>query len=317
MDRKVPENICFAKVIFFILIAMCASSCSVKKMAINSIAESMSGDASDVFMGDNDPVLVGDSLPVILKMMDVMAAASPSNPNILSNAGSLFVMYANVYLQLEADMLPYEEWELQKEMYGRAKKLYRRGYEYIVSSLELRYKGFKEKIAAGDYEAAFEKMKKKDAADLYWGGAAILAGVSVDILDPFFASDRDTGIKMLFKAEELDPDFGNGMLDEVMMIYYASMPDGMGGDMKKAIKHFHRGIELSEGNMISLYVSYALSISTKKQNREGYEEFKEMLCKALEKDAENSPENRLANIINRKKAGWLLKNADNYFLIDF
>ena len=57
---------------FLILLAATAllASCSIKKMAVNSMAKSMSGDATAVFMEDNDPELVGEALPVILKMMD-------------------------------------------------------------------------------------------------------------------------------------------------------------------------------------------------------------------------------------------------------
>lgn len=304
---------------FLTLLAVIAliSSCSVKKMAVNSMAKNMSGDATAVFMEDNDPELVGDSFPVILKMMDMLAATSPDNSTLKSTAGSLYVMYSNVYLQGKGSMLPYEEWAQQKELYDRAKKHYRRGYDYIMEALELKHKGFNAAFAEGDYDAAFAGFKKEDAADLYWGGAAILAGVSVDILDPNFAADRDGAIKMLFKALELDPDFGNGMLDEIMMQYYASLPEGMGGSMEKALYHYKHGVELSKDSMVSIHVSYASTICTKNQSQEGYDEFTAVLEDVLARDVESVKENRLANIISQRKAAWLLQNRDDYFLFGF
>ncbi|MBR4684324.1 MAG: hypothetical protein IKO95_05850 [Spirochaetia bacterium] len=293
------------------------SSCSVKKMAVNSMAKNMSGDAAAVFMEDNDPALVGEAFPVILKMMDMLAATAPDNSNIRSTAGSMYVMYANVWLQGKGAMLPYEEWETQKQLYGRAKKHYRRGYDYIMDSLELKHKGFKAAFASSDYDTAFAGFKKEDAADLYWGGAAVLAGVSVDVLDPNFAADRDGAIKMLFKALDLDPDFGNGMLDEIMMQYYASMPEGMGGSMEKALYHYKHGVELSGDRLVSIHVSYASTICTKKQSQEGYDEFTAVLESVLERDVESVKENRLANIISQQKAAWLLENRDDYFLFGF
>lgn len=293
------------------------SSCSVKKMAVNSMAKNMSGDAAAVFMEDNDPALVGEAFPVILKMMDMLAATAPDNSNIRSTAGSMYVMYANVWLQGKGAMLPYEEWETQKQLYGRAKKHYRRGYDYIMDSLELKHKGFKAAFASSDYDTAFSGFKKEDAADLYWGGAAVLAGVSVDVLDPNFAADRDGAIKMLFKALDLDPDFGNGMLDEIMMQYYASMPEGMGGSMEKALYHYKHGVELSGDRLVSIHVSYASTICTKKQSQEGYDEFTAVLESVLERDVESVKENRLANIISQQKAAWLLENRDDYFLFGF
>jgi len=299
-----------------ILLFLC-SSCSIKKLAVNSIARNVSGDATKVFMEDNDPELVGDSFPIILKMMDMLASTAPDNSNIRSSAGSLYVMYASVYLQGKGAVLSYEMWKEQHNLYERAKKHYRRGYEYIVDSLELKHEGFKSAMVSGDYDRAFEKMKKSDAADLYWGGAAVLAGVSVDILDPNFAADREGAIKMLFKALELNPDFGNGMLDDILMQLYASLPDGMGGSMEKALYHYKHGLELSGGNMISLYVSYANTICRKKQNQEGYDEFKAVLTDVIGRDVDSIPDNRLANIISQRKARYLLENIDDYFLFGF
>jgi predicted anti-sigma-YlaC factor YlaD len=293
------------------------SSCSVKKMAVNSMAKNMSGDAAAVFMEDNDPVLVGDAFPVILKMMDMLAATAPDSSNIRSTAGSMYVMYASVWLQGKGAMLPYEEWETQKQLYDRAKKHYRRGYDYIMDSLELKHKGFKAAFTNSDYDTAFEGFKKEDAADLYWGGAAVLAGVSADVLDPHFAADRDGAVKMLFKALELDPDFGNGMLDEIMMQYYASMPEGMGGSMEKALYHYKHGVELSKDNMVSIHVSYANTICTKNQSQEGYDEFTAVLEDVLERDVESVKENRLSNILSQQKAAWLLENRDDFFLFGF
>lgn len=303
--------------LILIAISLLITSCSIKKMAVNSMAKNMSGSATSVFMEDNDPVLVGDSFPVILKMMDMMASTSPDNPTLKGTAGSLYVMYANVYLQGKGSMLPYEKWAEQKELYSRAKKHYRRGYEYILDSLELKHKGFKSALAESDFDTAFSGMKKEDASDLYWGGAAVLAGVSVDVLDPDFASDRDGAIQMLFKALELDPDFGNGMLDEIMMQYYASMPEGMGGSMEKALYHYNHGVELSENKLLSIHVSYAGTVLTKKQSQEGYDAFSSLLEKVLEFDVESEKQNRLSNVLSQQKAAWLLENRDDYFLFGF
>ena len=304
---------------FMVLLAVSALllSCSVKKMAVNSMAKNMSGDATAVFMEDNDPELVGDAFPVILKMMDMMAATAPDNSAVKSSAGSMYVMYGSVYLQGKGAMLPYDQWEEQKELYDRAKKHYRRGFDYIMDALELKHKGFKAAFAEGDYDSAFSGFKKEDAADLYWGGASVLAGVSADVLDPNFAADRDGAVKMLFKALELDPDFGNGMLDEIMMQYYASMPEGMGGSLEKALYHYKHGVELSHDNMVSIHVSYASTICTKNQSQEGYDEFTAVLEDVLARDVESIKENRLANIISQRKAAWLLENRDDYFLFGF
>ena len=87
----------------------------------------------------------------------------------------------------------------------------------------------------------------------------------------------------------------------------------MGGSEKKAREFFSRSIELSGGRKAGTYVSLATTVSVANQN---IEEFKELLGKAIAIDAEADRENTLANIIAQIKAKWLLRNIENYFLID-
>ncbi len=65
-------------------------------------------------------------------------------------------------------------------------------------------------------------------------------------------------------------------------------------------------------------MSYALNICTKKDDEEqsGVKEFKSVLEKALSIDENEVPENRLENIIFKRKAKHLLENIEDYFLID-
>jgi predicted anti-sigma-YlaC factor YlaD len=87
--------------------------------------------------------------------------------------------------------------------------------------------------------------------------------------------------------------------------------------MEKALYHYKHGVELSGDNLVSIHVSYATAICTKKQSQEGYDEFTAVLEEVLERDVESVKENRLANIISQQKAAWLLEHRDDYFLFGF
>ena len=53
-------------------------SCSINKMAINAVSDTLSGTGSaDVFTGDPDPELVGDALPFAIKMYEALLAKNP------------------------------------------------------------------------------------------------------------------------------------------------------------------------------------------------------------------------------------------------
>jgi predicted anti-sigma-YlaC factor YlaD len=115
---------------------------------------------------------------------------------------------------------------------------------------------------------------------------------------------------MMNRAYELDPDWGGGTLDEFWLLYYGSLPDGMGGDRAKAEEHYQLALQKAKGLSAGPYVSYAKAMCIPVQD---YETYKKCLEAALAIDTENQKENRLVNIINQRKARWLLDNADVFF----
>ncbi|MCJ7630440.1 MAG: TRAP transporter TatT component family protein, partial [Longimicrobiales bacterium] len=55
-----------------LLIPLITTGCSVKRMAMNSVANALSGGegGSNVYLTDDDPILVGQALPFSLKLME-------------------------------------------------------------------------------------------------------------------------------------------------------------------------------------------------------------------------------------------------------
>ncbi len=300
-------------VIFMILLV---SSCSINRAAVRMISKSLTDGSGNVFTSDEDPELIGDSLPFVLKMYEIMLEADPENQDLLSAAAQGFVVYSNIYVHMPADMLDYNDWEKQSRMYIRAKKLYLRGCRYAESSLNLRNKGFSEAVENNDLTEILKKTGKDDVADLYWFGIGLMGAYSIDITDPYLAPKRKTAFSALERGYEIDSDYGNGAFHDFFIQYYASLPENMGGGIDKAEYHFKKSLEISEYKKASPYISYALSVCTKKQNDKGVAEFKNVLEKAKLIDENEVPENRLENIVFKEKADWLLKNIDNYFLID-
>ena len=118
---------------------------------------------------------------------------------------------------------------------------------------------------------------------------------------------------LVSRAYELDPDFNNGALDDFLVLFYASVPETMGGDKTKAAGHYRLALEKSGGLLAGPYVSYAQAVSIPAQD---YDTFKACLEAALAVDPDADPANRLVNIITQRKARHLLDSAALYF-IDF
>jgi len=282
-------------------------------MAVRAVSDSFSEGGEEIFSRDDDPELVKDALPLLLKVNEILIEKDPDNFVLKASAGKLFIIYSNLFIHTPADMLDYTDWKKQSEMYLRAKKMYLRGSNYLKEALETEHDIT---IDLSDRKTIDCDFKKDDADILYWLGGGLMSAVSIDITDPVMASVRNTAMQLMFDAYELDPDYGKGALHEYFLRYYASLPPGMGGSDEKAEYHYSKAVELSDGSRISPFISYAVSLSIKKQTSEGLAEFKNMLENALNMNIDDYPDNRLENIIMKQKAQWLLDNVDNYFLID-
>ena len=85
--RYLPKTICS------IVLTLGMAGCSVKQMAVNSLAETLC-ESNSVFASDNDPELIRQALPFSLKLIEGLLAESPNNRNLLLAASSGFTQYA-------------------------------------------------------------------------------------------------------------------------------------------------------------------------------------------------------------------------------
>jgi predicted anti-sigma-YlaC factor YlaD len=281
-------------------------------MAIRAVSNALTGEGNtSTFTGDSDPELVGDAIPFAVKMYETLLAANPDHQGLILTTGSLFVMYANAFVQGPAFLLPPEEYVRRDAQYARAKALYLRGVDILFRGLELKYPGFSAAFKAGTPEVLLAKTKKEDTALLYWAVAGTLSAYS---LDPF---DLELGLRikpltlLIARAYELDSDFNGGAIDEFYLLFYASLPAALGGNPALALDFFEKAVEKTEGLSAGPYVSYAQSIAIPAQDYPG---FKANLEKALAVDVNARPETRLVNILNQRKARFLLDHADAYFI---
>lgn len=300
-------------VFVFVFFCVFLFSCSVNKLAMNLIADALTGEgSSDVFTGDNDPQLVGDAIPFAIKMYEALLSQNPTHQGLINTTGSMFVMYANAFVQGPAEMLGQARFLERQAAMERAKNLYLRGFHILYGGLELKYPGFSDAHKNGRLPEMLSRMRREDVPALYWSAAA---GLSAFSLDPF---DLDLGLRitefyaLVERAYELDPNFNQGALDEFLMIFHASVPAGMGSDITMVETHFQRAIEKSSGLSAGAYVAYAQAVCIPNQN---YAKFKEMLELALSIDVNINPSNRLVNIISQRKAQHLLDSASQFFVI--
>ena len=285
------------------------ASCSIKQMAVNSMADALSADGTSVFAVDDDPELVGEALPFALKSMEAILQETPRHRKLLIATCAGFVQYGHAYVLQPAQELESGNLQAARKLRERAKSLFLRARQYGIRALDLDHPGFSEAIF-NDAAATIEDMQKKDVVALYWTGVAWGSAISAGKSDMSLIGDLPAVTAIMEKALELDPDWQNGAIHEFFIIYDAARSESEGGGLASAEYHFNRAMALNQGHSISPLVSLAESVCIKQQNRQRFEA---LLKQALAFDVNRYPEYRLSNIISQRKARYLLDNVDAFF----
>jgi predicted anti-sigma-YlaC factor YlaD len=296
-----------------LLVLLAAGGCSLKRLAINSVAGMLSGTGSStVFTGEDDPELVADALPFAMKLYEALLSQTPENAELLMTTGSLFAMYANAFVQTPAGMLPESQYPQRLEAMARAKRLYLRGRDYCLKALELRHPGLRARLEQAD-PAALEKTGPEDVPYLYWSAASWMGAFSAEPFDMELLLGLSRPLALMARAYQLEEGYNKGAIDEFYISVYGALPASLGGSQEKARSHFAKAVERSGGLTAGPYVGLATAVSIPTQN---VAEFRDLLGKALAVDLAASPENRLVNILSQRKARWLLEHIEDYFLLE-
>jgi len=206
-------------------------------------------------------------------------------------------------------MMPAYEWRAREEALARAKRLYLRGHTILMDAMEHRHRGFSAAAASEGTLAPFlSRLRARDVPLAYWIVASGLAAYSVDVFDFDLAANIPSWHLMVERMLELDPDFAG--LDDFLVLYFASLPEMLGGDLERARHHFARAMEVSGGTSTGALISYARSISVPEQD---FDTFEVRLEAVMAIDPDANPATRLMTILDQRRARWLLDNAYVFF----
>ena len=289
-------------------VVLLAAGCSVRGMAVKALGKALAS-SGDVFASDEDPELVSQALPFALKTIEALLAEAPEDRNLLLAACSGFTQYAYAFVEVEAFMLEIEDYRRSRELDERALKLYLRARGYCLRGLETRHPGIGERLRLDPGPAAAE-LGAADMELIVWTGAAWGAAISQGLDRPAIAADVPAVRALLDRAEELDADWGDGLVHSAL-ISLDALPEAMGGSVESARAHFQRAVELTGGNSAGPYVSLAQGVSVPAQDSA---EFRRLLEQALEVNPEADPSRRLENLIAQRQARVLLDRIEEYFI---
>lgn len=309
MGRGLGDR-CWRAPWFVLLVLALGSGCSVKQLAINSLADALA-EIGTAYESDNDPALVSEALPFMLKLVDGLIAEAPDNGQLLVAASGGYLLYTHAFLQFEAERIAAEDFERARKLRGRARNLYLRALDYSLRALELDYPGFGEALFE-DPEAAVQTIRgdaEQDLPRIYFTAAALGLAISVSKDSPTLLARLPEVHALLLRALDIDQAWNDGALHEFAII----LESGTGNppDHTRMEHHYQRALDLSAGKSASIHVSYAEAVSIPQQNRA---QFLELMDRALGVEVEAQPQRRLHNVLAQQRAEWLLERIDELFL---
>ncbi len=303
------------KAIWFLLILLLplTAGCSIRRTAINMVGDALVS-GNSVFETDEDLELVGAALPFGLKLMEGLLTESPDHPGLLLTSCRGFVLYSYAYVHYEAEIAEEYDLDRARALRKRARRLYLRALTYGLRGLERSYPGFENLLFLEPQKAVKRigsKNSKRDLPFLYWSAAALGLALSVSLDDASLLARLPEVEAMINRGLALDEGWENGSFHQVK-IQLAGAKVGE-PDRELIRKHYERALEFSQGRNAGLYIAYAEAVSVPTQNMS---EFRSLIDKTLSIDPDQHPENRLENLIARRKALWLLDHIDELILED-
>lgn len=290
------------------------SGCAVKTYAINMVGNALaSGDS--VYESDDDIELVGQALPFGLKLTESLLAQSPKHRGLLLTACRGFVLYSYAYVHYDVDIAAERDLDHARALRLRARKLYLRGLSHCLRSLEQSYPHLEADLVSDPKSAVApigRKHQARDVEDLYWSAAALGLAISTSTNDAALLARLPEVEAMLDRALALDESWDSGALHEFKVIVAGAKPAGA-TDTAAIAKHYQRALTLSKGASAGLYLAYAQAVVLPTQNKR---EFRALLDQALAVDPDIVPANRLATLVSRRRARWLLARVDDLILED-
>ena len=299
-------NVSYRELVCVLVVSALISGCSLQTMAVNAVMPTIAN--PEVYLSEEDPELVRDALPFLLKTVESVLEATPSRKDALLFANNGFLLYANAFLQHDAAIAEWTDYERAAELNERARRMYLRARDYGLRLVEIEHPGITGSLLE-DPLAAVMVFDVEDVETLYYLGGAWMLAINLSLDRPALVADLPSARALLDRALLLDESYDRGGLLSAF-ITVESVGEALGGSYQRAREHFDRAVALSEGLDAGPYISMAVGVSIAQENRQ---EFVELLETALAIDVNKEPANRLLNVLSQKRARMLLDHVDDLF----
>lgn len=284
--------------------------CDLTRFTANSTAK-MFGRAAPALEQLWDYEIAGAAAPGNIAQVEGMLRVVPDNKSFLLSGIRAYCAYAYGWVEDEADQLEIDG-DFQGAEYhrDRAKLLYLRGRDLGFHYISLDHSGLEEAMREGmeSFEAwlAREFTQREDAVILVWTGYAWGSAINNGKNDLSLVADLPYAEAMINRAIELDRSVNNYAGLVFLGVIQSS---SLSGDRDLGRQYFEEAIEGNDRRYLLSQFNMARTYAVQTQNRDL---FVSLLREVLE-SGDVYPEQRLANVLAKRKALRLIGQIDELF----
>jgi hypothetical protein len=294
------------------------SACSPRKMAVREITGIVETGMTALEQ-DDDLEMLEQALPANIKLLEMILASSPADPDLLTLLSRAYGAYNFMILEPQFEDAwfqaadPEAEQDLQAEadrLKNAVSRYYHKGVLYALQALEVNHAGCGDKLKKVDTIGPFmQTLNENDVPALFWYGFNLAAWVNLNRDSVSAISQAHMAEKCMHRVLELQPDFFNGSAHLVLIAYYASRSPMMGGNLDAAHGHYKALKNMSGDTFLMADLFYARYYLQQIQDRQAFEALLTEIRVAAQDDAAFP----LFNEVAGSKAGIYLEGIDVLF----
>jgi hypothetical protein len=287
-------------------------ACSLKKIAVRQ-ATGFFGESRKVFEQETDLELAEASIAANLKLLEAMLVHDPRNEELNLLLAEIYSAYTLSFVedkmeQAEADNKD-SEIVRQRE---RAKQFYLRARDFAGNVLLPRLE-VESLFSLSEQELRdkLSKLNKDNIRALFWYAFSWGSAINLDREDVAALSELPKIELMMAQVKAWDESyyFAGAWLFEG--VYFGARNEMMGGNAERSKAAFERALALTGGKLLMTRYFYARTYCIFAQDKKCFDD---NLKQVLEAPGDIHPEQRLANVLAKKKAERLLKRRADFFV---
>ena len=287
----------------------------MERLAANSTVRIM-GRASPAVQTFADPYLAEEAIPYSIAQSEGLALVLPDSVPLRVSLLRTYGSYGFGFLEDRMEQAEVDDDEARIEHYRtRASLTYQRARQIGFETMTLEESG--DGGAEGAYHRGIDAWKSylqrfdddEQAPIVFWTGYAIARYINLNKDNPDALADLPFAVACFERSMQLDHTFNNYAPHVAMAGYYARASESLGGQPADARREFEAAINATHRQFLTYLVMYARFYAVMVQDRALYRSLLEEVINA----GDVMPEQRLANVIAKRRARRYLAQIDDLF----